>query len=66
MQNKLRQARDDANMSQEELAKKSGISRTTISGIENNEDIVVKTSTIIAIANALNKRAQDIFFNPNV
>lgn len=62
MQNKLRQARDDANMSQEELAKKSGISRTTISGIENNEDIVVKTSTIIAIANALNKRAQDIFF----
>lgn len=62
MQNKLRQARDDANMSQEELAKRSGISRTTISGIENNEDIVVKTSTIIAIANALNKRAQDIFF----
>lgn len=62
MQNKLRQARDEANMSQEELAKKSGISRTTISGIENNEDIVVKTSTIIAIANALNKRAQDIFF----
>lgn len=62
MQNKLRQARDEAKMSQEELAKKSGISRTTISGIENNEDIVVKTSTIIAIANALNKRAQDIFF----
>lgn len=62
MQNKLRQARDEANMSQEELAKKSGISRTTISGIENNEDIVVRTSTIIAIANALNKRAQDIFF----
>ena len=62
MQNKLRQARDDANMSQEELAKKSGISRTTISGIESNEDTVVKTSTIIAIANALNKRAQDIFF----
>lgn len=62
MQNKLRQARDEANMSQEELSKKSGISRTTISGIENNEDIVVRTSTIIAIANALNKRAQDIFF----
>lgn len=62
MQNKLRQARDEAKMSQEELAKKSGISRTTISGIENNEDIVVKTSTIIAIANALNKSAQDIFF----
>ena len=62
MQNKLRQARDEAKMSQEELAKRSGISRTTISGIENNEDIVVKTSTIIAIANALNKRAQDIFF----
>ena len=62
MQNKLRQARNEANMSQEELAKKSGISRTTISGIENNEDVVVKTSTIIAIANALNKRAQDIFF----
>lgn len=62
MQNKLRQARNEANMSQEELAKKSGISRTTISGIENNEDVVVKTSTIIAIANALEKRAQDIFF----
>lgn len=62
MQNKLRQARDEAKMSQEELAKKSGISRTTISGIENNENIVVKTSTIIAIAKALNKSAQDIFF----
>lgn len=37
MKNKLRYVREEIGMTQEELSKKSGISRTTISALENNE-----------------------------
>lgn len=63
MKNKLKETRDKKKISQEELSIKSGVSRTTISNIENNENVIVKTSTLIAIAEALGETVSDIFFN---
>ena len=38
MKNKLREIREKLEITQDDLVKKSGISRTTISAIENNEE----------------------------
>lgn len=65
MNNKLKEVRENKGMSQEELSQRSGVSRTTISKIENwkeGDRIILKTSTIIDIAKALDSRIEDIFF----
>lgn len=45
--------RKEKKMTQKELVEKSGISRATISKLENGEEIEVKVSTLVSIANAL-------------
>ena len=45
--------RKSKKMTQQELARLSGISRATISKLENGEEIEVKISTLEAISNAL-------------
>ena len=62
MGNKLKEAREAYGMTQEELSEKSGISRTTISGIENNQNKVTSTKTLLALAKALNTTVDRIFF----
>lgn len=62
LNNCLREKRLDVGLSQEELSEKSGVSRATISSIENNNCVDVKSSTLIALADALNCRVSDIFF----
>lgn len=65
MTKKLKKAREEAGLSQEELSEKSGVSRTTTSTIENVsdfEDVTVKSSTLITLAKALNKSIAEIFF----
>ena len=47
-------------MSQEQLAKKSGVSRVTISKIETGEQKVTTTTTILALANALDVPVADL------
>ena len=59
---KIRERRNEINMSQEELSKKSGVSRTIISGLENGTITVTTTETLLRIARAMNKRVVDIFF----
>lgn len=49
-------------MTQQELSNKSGISRSYISQLENNNHLIVKSSTMVAIAKALNKPVSSIFF----
>ena len=59
---KVKEAREEKRMTQEELSKKSGVSRTTIVAIERGEKIDVKASTLIKLANALDTTVAAIFF----
>jgi len=61
---RVKEIREGRNMTQEELERKSGISRQTISAIENGKvkpgDVKVKT--LMAIASALDTTIDQIFF----
>lgn len=59
---KIRECRNEINMSQEELSKRSGVSRTIISGLENGTITVTTTETLLRIARAMNKKDVDNFF----
>ena len=56
----LKKYRLEAGLTQEQLAKKSGISRVTIALLESGKQTVTKSSTIIKLAEALNVEPQDI------
>lgn len=66
MRNTIRESRKELKISQETLAKKASVSRTTISMIENNKGVVLKTSTMEKIADALKKTVKELFFNQSV
>ena len=57
---RIRECRKGKNMSQ--LAKKSGVSRTIISGLENGTITTTTTDTLLKIAKALDAKVADIFF----
>lgn len=61
IKNRLKAFREEQGMSQEELSEKTGLSRTTISKIENNEEAVVSTKTISKIAEVFNVAPSEIF-----
>ncbi len=56
----LKQARQAAGLTQEQLAQKSGVSRVTIAMLESGKQTVVKSSTIIKLADALKVEPQVI------
>ena len=60
--NRIKEFREKQNMTQQELSKKSGISRSYISQLENNKFSIIKSSTMTAIADALKKPVSTIFF----
>lgn len=57
----IKTIRKEKGLTQEELSKLSGISRTIISGLENGTITNTQTSTIEAIAKALGVRTTEIF-----
>ena len=59
--NKIKEIRDSLNMTQEELASKSGVSRDILSRLENNKDVNLTKNTMISIAKALKSEVFDIF-----
>lgn len=59
---KIRECREEMGISQEELAKRAKISRTTLSGLESGAIKTTTTDTLLKIADALNKKVADIFF----
>lgn len=59
---KIREFRNEIKMSQDELAKKSGVSRTIISGLESGTLTTTTTDTLLKIAKALNRKVAEIFF----
>lgn len=63
MQNRVREYREKENMTQEELAIKSEVSRNTISAIETEKNKNVTFEVMEKIARALNKKVSTIFFN---
>lgn len=66
MDNILKNKREDLNMTKTELARKSNVSRQTISSIENHQLNNIESKTMLKIANALNCDVGDIFFKENV
>lgn len=66
MGNKIKEIRDSLNMSQAELAEKSGVSRTIISGLETGRITVTTTQTLYKIASAVGKSVGEIFFGNEV
>lgn len=60
---KIRELREEKRMTQEELAEKSGVSRVTISGLENGTDRATTTKTLQSIARALGVSVDQIFFS---
>ena len=66
MKNLLKDKREEKGMSQNYLAEKSGVSRQTISLIENNAIDNIESKTMLKLATALRCDVGDIFFRENV
>ena len=58
--------REKAGLTQEQLAKKSGVSRVTIAMLETKDDFNTTTKTLLKIANALGTTVDALFFANNV
>ena len=63
---KIREVREEMKMSQEELAEKSGVSRGTISALENGSVRTTTTKTLLKLAKALGVTVDRIFFAEGV
>lgn len=63
---KIHDIRICKNITQEELAEKSGVSRTTIHGLETGKVKNTKTDTLGKIAVALGVSMDDLFFTDDV
>lgn len=60
---KILQIRKEKNISQEELALKSGVSRSIISALETGKSTVTTNITMQKIADALGETVSSIFFD---
>lgn len=58
---RVKDLREAMNMTQEELSEKSGVSRATISGIENGTERNTSSRTLLNIAKALNTTIGNLF-----
>lgn len=61
VKNRLKELREERGISQEKLSELSGISRTTLSKIENNEEVNVNTRTIAKLAEVFGVKPSEIF-----
>lgn len=62
MKNILKKIREEEGISQEELSKESGVSRTIISELENDKTEAITNITLEKLAKALNRKVSEIFF----
>ena len=63
---RVKEVREAMRLTQEELANKSGVSRTTIVAIESGEAKNVMASTLLKLADAMGVTVSDIFFSKSV
>lgn len=61
VKNRLKEVRKDRGISRLKLSEMSGISRTTLTKIENNEEVNVNTRTIAKLAEVLGVKPSEIF-----
>ena len=66
MGNKIKEIRESLHMTQEELASKSGISRVTISDMENEVNRNTTSKTLLSLARALDVTVDQLFFAESV
>lgn len=62
---RIKAVREAKNMTQVELAKKSGVSRGTIIALERGTEYVTTTKTLISIASALGCTVDELFYTHN-
>lgn len=63
---KIKEVRESKKMTQEELAEKSGVSRGTISALEDGTERTTTTKTLLALARAMTTTVDKIFFDDGV
>lgn len=63
---KIKERREAMRMTQEELSEKSGVSRGTISALENGTDRNTTAKTLLNIARALNTTVDRLFYPESV
>lgn len=61
VQYKIRELRINAGYTQEELAQKSGVNRTTISAMENGNEVNVSVKLLKKLAECLHVKITDVF-----
>lgn len=66
MKYRVKELRTDKNLTQEQLAELTGISRQSISNIETGNYKDINGSTLMSIAKALNCKTDDLFFKEEV
>lgn len=63
MYNRVKEFRKILKITQAELAKRSKVSRNTISAVETNKKVNLTYEKMLNISNALNEKVSVIFFN---
>lgn len=59
---RVKEIREEMGLTQEKLEEISGVSRQTISAIENNPEYQAKTGTLLALAKAMGITVDKLFF----
>ena len=63
---RIKEIREKRNLTQEDLARESGVSRATISALENGVSRATTTKTLMNIARALGVSIEELFFTQSV
>lgn len=63
---RIKEVREAKNMTQEELSEASGVSRGTISALENGTSRATTTKTLMNIARALGVSVEALIFDDSV
>lgn len=63
---RIKEVREAKNMTQEELSEASGVSRGTISALENGTSRATTTKTLMSIARALGVSVEVLIFDDSV
>lgn len=63
---RIKERRKELKMTQTELSEKSGVSRATISGLENGSVRATSSNTLLKLARALDTTVDQIFFQEAV